>query len=249
MEENAAIVSAILLRLKEKVRPGINGYDLDQLASSLIKQYGAKSYNRGYKPKWAKKPFPAALCLSINGIILHGIPGNYKLREGDIATLDIGIIKNGLCGDAALTVPVGKISPRNERLLYYAKKAVYEYISYLVPGANTRDIAVHMENFALRNGYTMNRRGSGHHIGKEMHEKPSLYNTVEDDVHTYGIIKEGAYVCVEPILTLSKDSIGVVLSDGWSVATMDRQPGAMYEHMVQITKNGPKILTTHFDNE
>lgn len=251
MEETAKIVSIILSTLSKALEENwqtLTGKDLDAMAATLIAEYGATSYNKGYKPEWAKEPYPANICISPNGIIIHGVPTDLHFQEGDIVTIDIGIKKNGLCGDGAITVGCGKLSNADERLIYYSKKAVYEYISKLRPGANTRDLANHIQSWASQMGYSVNRRGSGHTIGADMHEKPSLYNTVEDEVHTYADLSEGMVVCIEPILTKSKDTIGMVLGDSWTVATYDRKNCAMFEHMVEITKDGAKVLTTHFNN-
>lgn len=246
MDETAHIVSDILKRLARQCVVGRTGNELNTMCEAMIAEHGATSYNKGYKPEWAKEPYPAALCVSPNGIVVHGIPNDYAFVEGDIVTLDLGIKKDGLCGDAALTVPIGKVSNATERLLWHARKAVYEYASILKPGANTEDLARHMQQWASQRGFNMNRRGAGHTIGAEMHMKPTLYNTPED-VHTYGVLEEGMVVCLEPILTTSKDTIGMLLPDGWSVGTFDRKPCAMFEHMVRVTKDGGEILTTHFD--
>lgn len=249
MDKAATIVSAMLQRLAAECKVGMTGKQLTEMAEAMLTEYGATSFNKDYKPSWAKVPYPAALCVSPNGIIIHGIPNEYAFREGDIVTLDLGIVVDGLCGDAALTVPIGEISNANARLLRHARKAVYAYIDELKPGVNTRDLAAHMTRWATQRGFNVNRRGAGHTIGVQMHMKPTMYNTVEDDVHTYGEVKAGMVVCIEPILTQSKDTIGALLSDGWSVATMDGKNCAMFEHMVRITETGAEVLTTHFDTE
>lgn len=248
MEESARVVSLILKRLADQCVIGMTGKKLEAMAESMLKEYGAESFNKDYQPAWATVPYPSILCISPNGVIFHGIPNDYEFKNGDLITIDLGIKKDGFCGDAALTVPVGEISHTNKRLLYYARQAVYEYARQLVTGANTRDLANHIDTWAINRGFYLNRRGAGHVIGEQMHIKPNLYNTVEDDNHTYANLEEGMIVCIEPTLSTSKDRIGAVLSDGWSVVTMDGKPTAMFEHMVRVTKNGGEILTSHFDD-
>jgi methionyl aminopeptidase len=114
------------------------------------------------------------------------------------------------------------------------------------PGVNTRDLATHLSQWAAQRGFTVNRRGAGHAIGSQMHMKPNIYNTPED-VHEYAVLEKGQVFCIEPALTKSSDSMGVLLSDNWTIVTLDRQYAAMFEHMVEITEDGCKVLTTHFD--
>ena len=249
MDETGKIVSAILKRLAELCVAGRTGKELDTIAGELIKEHGATSYNKNYHPEWAKVPFPANLCVSPNGVVVHGIPNDYNFKDGDIITLDIGIKKNGLCGDAAITVPIGEVSNANKRLIYYARMAVYEMLSTIHAGVNTRDIADHIHKWAMQRGLTMFRTIGGHAIGKEMHEKPTIYNTVEDEKHTYADLEEGQVICIEPILTNGADAMGSVLSDGWSRVTLDGKYAAQFEHMARITKDGYELLTDHFNDE
>jgi methionyl aminopeptidase len=248
VEEQARVISAILKELATQCLPGVTGHHIADLCDVLIAKHGATSYNKGYHPKWSNTPFPSSICISPNGITAHGLPTKYALKEGDIVSLDVGIKKDGLCGDAAITVPVGKIDNKTERLLYYAKCAVYETIKLMQPGANTRDIAAHVQSWGRQRGYTVIRTAAGHRIGEEMHMKPNIYSTVEDDEHTYATLKVGQVFCVEPILTTSRDSLGATLGDGWTKATMDGKNAAMFEHMVKITADGPVVLTDHFSN-
>lgn len=246
MEENAKIVSDILKTLAEMCRIGMTSKELDFTASEMIKSAGATSFNKDYQPSWAKTPYPAFICVSPNGISQHGIPNDYEFKEGDLITIDMGIKRNGLAADGALTVGIGVLSNADARLLYYANKAIWAMLSQVKTGVNTRDLADFIQKWAGQRGYNVNRRGAGHTIGKEMHEKPSIYNTVEDDVHTYADLIEGSVICLEPILTQSKDLIGMLLPDGWSIATFDNKKTAMFEPMVRVTKDGYEMLTDHF---
>lgn len=245
MEENAKIVSKILKELASNCKVGTTGLELEAIASRMIKEAGAESYNKGYQPKWSPVPFPATLCISPNGVLAHGIPNKYKFKEGDIVTIDLGIKKNGLTGDAAITVAIGQLDNQTSRLLYYANKIIYALIKQIKAGVNTEYLAQFTETWAGKRGYFTNRKYAGHTIGKEMHMKPSIYNSAED-VHTYADLTEGQYICIEILLSKSKDRLGYTLSDGWSVVTSDGKKAAMFEHMLKVTKDGCVVLTDHF---
>lgn len=238
-------VSKILLVMADMAKPGVMTIEINNTAESLLKLYNAKSYIKGYKPKWATVPFPTVSCISVNGVIAHGIPTDYKLVEGDIVSFDLGLIDyEGNCGDAALTVGVGKISNQASRLLYYAKKTLYYAISLLKKGVFTQDVARDIEHYVLARGFKVNRRFAGHRIDREMHLKPNIYNTTEDS-HVYAHLVAGQKFCVEPMLTNGRDDMGVVLLDGWQTVTSDGKLSAVFEHMVQIETNGCNILTSH----
>lgn len=229
--------------------PGTKTLDVDAHAEKRIKELGAESVNKGYKHQTAKQPWPTATCININNTIAHGYPNEYLLQEGDIVSFDLGIRLDGQCADAALTVGVGKISNQRERLLYYAKQTVYEAIKYMVAGAQTEDLARIIETHALSRGFLVNRRFAGHRIGEQMHMKPNIYNS-QEKTHTYGTLKVGEVYCVEPMLTAGKDNFGMLIDPaGWCYVTTDGKDSAFFEHMVEITENGPKILTTHFTYE
>lgn len=240
----AAVVSDVLLKMAEAAKVGVSLLELDALAERRIVELGATSYNKGYKPEWAQSPFPTATCISVNSIIGHGIPNEYKLRSGDLVNFDLGIKIGGLCGDASLTVGIGEISNQDERLLDIAKKTTYFVISLLMPGANTFDIAYKTERFVWGWHHEVNRVHAGHRIGEEMHMKPNIYNNT-DERFEYTTLKVGEVYCIEPAITRN-DPYGVRLEGGWGMATRDGKKSAMFEHMVKITPNGAEILTTHF---
>lgn len=241
------IISIILKEMAAMAKPGVKTIDIDKMAAGRITELGAKSYNLGYKPEFAKTPWEWVSCININSIIAHGRPAAYALQEGDIVSFDLSIKVGGKCADAALTVGVGEISNARQRLLYYAKQTVYEAIKYMVAGAKTEDLARIIEYHALSRGYLVNRRFGGHRIGEEMHMDPNIYNTQEPS-HKYGVLKVGEVYCIEPMITNGKDNLGMFIDpDGWTCVTGDGKDSAFFEHMVEITENGPKILTTHFD--
>jgi methionyl aminopeptidase len=239
-------ISIILKEMAAKAKPGVTTMSINKFAEKRIKELGAISVNKGYKDPTTKAPWPTTTCIGVNNCICHGYPNEYKLQEGDIVSFDLGIKIDGQCADAALTVGVGEISNQRQRLLYYAKQTVYEVIKHMQPGANTQDLARIIEMHAISRGYLVNRRFAGHRIGEQMHMKPNIYNT-EEPTHKYDILKVGEIYCVEPMLTNGKDNMGILIDPAqWCCVTMDGKDSAFFEHMVEVTENGPKILTTHF---
>jgi methionyl aminopeptidase len=220
---------------------------IDAFIEKRIGELGMKSYNKGYQPTWAPMPYPAVSCINVGPMIAHGIPSDtVVIGSGDIISIDAGIIDpEGNCGDAAISFGLGELENKNERLLRYAKQLTYHVINQLVPGAHTRDIARSAERFALDRGFRINRRFAGHAIGKEMHQKPNIYTTDEEQ-HDYAVIEEGQVFCIEPMITYGKDNWGFQSPDGWTVFTQDGAFSTFFEHMVEVTKDGPKVLTTHF---
>jgi len=228
-------------------KPGVTTMAINDMAEKRIKELGATSINKGYKHETAKAPWPYATCINVNNCIAHGYPNDYQLTEGDIVSFDLGIRMDGQCADAALTVGVGEISNQRQRLLYYAKQTVYEAIRYMRSGAKTQDIAKVIETHALARGYLVNQRFAGHRIGKQMHMKPNIYNTLDDQQPYHGVLKAGEVYCVEPMLTVGNDNLGLFIDPaGWCCVTADGKDSAFFEHMVEITDGDPKILTTHF---
>jgi methionyl aminopeptidase len=247
MKEQAEVVSKILLKLRDAVAPGITTNELENIALQEIENLGAESFNKGYHPSWANSPFPSALCTSINYQVAHGFPSDRVLVEGDIISLDIGIRYKGLCGDAGLTVPVGKVENKNSRLLYYAYNALFEGIKHVRNGVKVEEIASAIETYCLRRGYVVNKQLSGHAIGKQMHEDPAVWHTMDASplLELQKTLKTGQVICIEPELTY-KDTYGIVVHD-WTIETRDRKNSAFFEHMIEVTEDGSKILTNHLD--
>lgn len=239
-------ISIILKEMAAMAKPGVKTIDIDAHADKRITELGATSVNKGYMHETAKAPWPTATCINTPGVICHGYPSEYELQEGDIVSFDLGIKIGNQCADAALTVGVGEISNARQQLLRWAKKTLYNVIPYMVPGASTEDLADIIETYALSHNYLVNRRFGGHRIGTEMHMKPNIYNTKES-THQYATLKVGEIYCVEPMITRGKDNIGTSQLDPneWCFVTTDGKDSAFFEHMVEITANGPKILTTH----
>lgn len=239
-------ISIILKEMAAMAKPGVKTLDIDAMAEKRIAELGAESINKGYHHETAKQPWPFATCINVNNCIAHGYPNEYVLTEGDIVSFDLGIRIDGQCADAALTVGVGEISNQRQRLLYYAKQTVYEAISHMRAGVSTQDITKIIEYHALSRGYLVNRRFAGHRIGEQMHMKPNIYNTMEAG-QTFDTLKVGEVYCVEPMLTVGKDNLGITPDPAqWCYVTADGKDSAFFEHMVEITEGEPKILTTHF---
>lgn len=249
-EELATVLTKILTTLTYATKEGVNILDLERLSQEGIENYGVESINKGYisdvDPK--KPSFPSVVCIGVNTVISHGVPTNYVIRNGDFVSIDMGIRKDGVCADAALTIGVGELTNADERLLRYAKGALYYAITLIEPGADVVNIGRQVEQWVGRRGYVTNRVFYGHGIGQQMHEDPVIPSFDVRDVPKYPDIhyalKEGDVLCLEPFLT-KKDEYGMVLSDGWTTVTRDGSRSAFFEHMVKVTKEGCKILTDH----
>lgn len=250
-------VSEVLKAVIDMAKPGVNLLDLEKRAEATMDLLGAKSANLGYQPSWARTPFPSSICLGVNNVIAHGIPHDYELQDGDLLTIDCGLIVDKQAADAGITIGIGNVNNRDERLLRYTRQAIYVGIEEIKPGALITDVGIAISRFAGRNGYVVNRSMFGHGIGKTMHEEPSIphydvgYEQVEEDgkfswkereeIPTFTL---GQVVCIEPMLTI-KDPFGMLDADGWTFKTRDGLKSAFIEHMVKVVPGGAQILTTH----
>ena len=234
MEEGARILAQVMEYLKGQVKPGIATKELDKTAESLILKFGAKPSFKGYNG------FPATLCVSINEEIVHGIPSQRKLKEGDIVSLDLGLFYKGFHSDMALTVGVGKISPEALRLIRITKDVLRVAIRKVRPGNTTGDIGNTIQRYVESQGFGVVRDLCGHGIGKELHEEPQILNYGKR--HTGEIIKEGMVFCIEPMVTMGDWRVKKSL-DGYGFSTKDGSLSAHFEHEVAVTKDGCRILT------
>lgn len=188
--------------------------------------------------------FPGAICISVNDEVIHGIPGNRKLVDGDIITLDIVIEHEGYHGDSAWTYKIGDISEDKKHVMKYTEQALYVGIDMVKPGNRIGDISSAIENFAKKHNLGIVKEYTGHGIGKEMHEEPEVPNYT---VPSKGPrLQEGMVICIEPMLTYGKADI-YQMDNGWTIKTKDKSPSAHFEHTVLVTKDGYEILTTRFD--
>jgi methionyl aminopeptidase len=252
------IESEILKTLASHVRPGITTMTLNNLARDLIKQYDVASFNRGYRPSWTEEAYPFETCISINQEIAHGIPSDEReLQEGDLVNIDLGIIKEGQCADAALTVGVGEINEEDKTLLHFAKKALYAGIEKVRGGARVETIARAIEDTAWYRKFVVNTTFTGHGIGSQMHEEPAIYHArnpyynhpqMAEEYQKYMNVelKAGQIICLEPALTRG-DRFGMPSENGWTWTTRNQAKSALFEHMIRVLDDGYEILTSHIE--
>lgn len=218
---------------------------LDEMAAKIIKDMGGEPVFKGYQPDWAKTPFPATVCMSVDYEICHGIPGKRILKEGSIITYDVGVRYKTGCGDAALTVPVGEVDNFRQRLLRFGPRAVMAGVEAVKAGAPVSVIGKAIDQFCLMNNCTTIKQYGGHQIGAEVHEKPDIpssYYATDDKV----FLEEGKVICIEPMLVRSGYGKVNIAPDGWTAYEITGQPACQFEHMVLITKDGYEVLTKHF---
>lgn len=242
LREGGKILGGILHTLKEKVTPGISTFDLEEIARELIKNAGGESAFFGYKPHGASKPYPAVTCISVNEEVVHGIPDKNKiLKEGDIVSLDCGIIYKGLYTDAAITVPCGKIDKQAQKLLEATEKALTKAIEEARVGRKTGDIGMAIERYAKARGFSLAEDLGGHGVGYAPHEDPFIPNFGKPGQGV--VLKPGMVLAIEPMLNEGTSKVKV-LPDGYTFVTRDGLRSAHFEHTVVVTKDGPEILTS-----
>lgn len=228
------VVARVLARLQDEIAPKITTGKLDEIAEKLIIGYKALPAFKGYRG------YRHATCLSVNEEVVHGIPGDRVLEEGDIIGIDVGAIVNGYYGDAAVTLPVGKVSKKAEKLMRATKKALYLAIRQARAGRYLGDISNAIESHAARFGYQVVRDLYGHGVGLELHEDPLIPNFGNRGEGS--VLKPGMVLAIEPMLNTGGWQIET-LSDGWTVATKDRSLSAHAEHTILVTDGEPEILT------
>ncbi|GAB3961091.1 type I methionyl aminopeptidase [Actinoallomurus acanthiterrae] len=240
MREAGRVVGEALRRVTDAVEPGVSLAELDAIAAACIKEHGARSNFLGYRPAWAPTPYPGVLCLSVNDVIVHGIPDRRVLKTGDILSIDCGAEVGGYHGDAAVTVPVGEVDDDARRLMETTRAALTAAIAVAVPGGRMGDIGYAVETTARP--YGLLDGVGGHGIGTAMHEEPDVPNTGRPG---RGLrLREGLVIAIEPMLIEGGVDEGRTLADGWSIATADGSRAAHFEHTIAITADGPVILTT-----
>ncbi|MCC8145295.1 MAG: type I methionyl aminopeptidase [Bacteroidales bacterium] len=229
------LVGATLAEVAKRIAPGVTTLQLDKIAEEFIQDHGAIPLFKGYNG------FPNALCISINEHVVHGIPGTYQLREGDIVSVDCGTKINGFCGDSAYTFEVGEVAPEIKKLLQTTKEALYVGISNAVEGKRIGDIGNSIQTYCESHGYSVVRELVGHGIGKNMHEAPEVPNYGKKG---YGaLLKSGMCIAIEPMINMGKKNVKFE-KDGWTVRTADRKPSAHFEHTVAIRSGKADILST-----
>lgn len=236
MRRAGRIVGETLAKLEEVIKPGITTAEIDKLAEELIMSKGAKPSFKGYHG------FPASVCASINEEVVHGIPANRVLQDGDIISIDCGAILEGYQGDAARTIPVGVISKEAENLIKVTKESFFKGVENAIVGNKLTDISYAIQTYVEGFGYSVVRDFVGHGIGKDLHEDPEVPNFGRPGRGPK--LTHGMVLAIEPMVNIGKYYVKVK-SNGWTVVTADGSLSAHYENTVAILKNGPEILTLY----
>lgn len=235
LRESNILVSKTLAEVARHVKQGITTIELDRIAEEFIRDHGAKPGFKDYNK------FPNTLCTSVNSEVVHGIPSSYVLKEGDIVSIDCGVLLNGYYGDSAFTFPVGEIKQEKKKLLEYTRNALYKGIEMAIVGNRLGDIGYAIQQHAESGGFSVVREMVGHGLGKDLHEPPEVPN--------YGrrgkgiLLKKGLVICIEPMINLGTKNIKQD-KDGWTIRTMDEKPSAHFEFSIAVNHNKPDVLST-----
>jgi methionyl aminopeptidase len=239
MRKASRIVAEILLELRRIVAPGVTTDELDALAERLTLEKGARPAFKGYAPRGVT--YPKTLCVSVNEEIVHGIPSGRKIKPGDIVSLDFGVVYDGFFGDAAVTVPVGKVSARAVKLMEVTRNSLYAAIEHARVGNRISDIACAVQKTAESAGFSVVEDFAGHGIGRSLHEDPQVPNYFARGMPNPRL-QSGMVLAIEPMVNEGTARLKI-LTDGWTAVTADGKLSAHFEHSVAITDNGPEILT------
>jgi methionyl aminopeptidase len=235
------VVGQVLAEVRAVAAPGVRLNSLDQIARDILDGAGATSPFLGYSPGFAGSPFPAVICASVNDAVLHGIPGRYKLKDGDLLSIDFGATLNGWTGDAATSFTVGQGRPADQRLIDVTNDALAQGIAAAVPGARIGDISAAIGTVGRKGGCGINTDFGGHGVGREMHESPSVPN--EGRAGRGLKLEAGLVIAIEPWFMAGGRDDYRIDRDGWTIRSGDGSRGAHAEHTVAITEDGPRILT------
>ncbi|MFG2135347.1 type I methionyl aminopeptidase [Streptomyces sp. NPDC048650] len=235
------VVADALAAVQAAAAPGVRLLDLDEIARTVLREAGATSPFLGYRPSFAATPFPAVICASVNDAIVHGVPDAYRLRDGDLVSIDCGAIVDGWAGDAAVSFTVGTPRPEDVRLMETTRRALAAGIEAAVVGARIGDIAHAVGSIGRAAGYGIPEDFGGHGIGRRMHEDPPVPN---DGRPGRGLrLRHGLVLAIEPMLLAGGRNTYYVADDGWTLRTSDAGRAAHFEHTVAITHDGPRVLT------
>ena len=236
IKESSLLVGKTLGEIAKRIAPGIPLGMLDKFAEEYLRDHGAVSSFKGYRG------YPANLCISVNDVVVHGIPGNQILYEGDIVSVDCGAYKNGFHGDYAYTFAVGEVSEEKKLLMERTKTSLYLGIEQAKAGNTTGDIGYAIQKYVESFGYGVVRDLCGHGVGRKLHESPDIPNFGK---RGKGVpLKTGMVICIEPMINMGTHKV-FVEPDGWTVRTQDGKPAAHYEHQIAITEKGTEVLSTY----
>jgi methionyl aminopeptidase len=234
------LVGQTLAEVAKIVKPGVTTQQLDTLAEQFIRDHGAVPTFKGF-PNPYGSPFPASLCTSVNGVVVHGIPNDEPLKEGDIVSVDCGVLLDGFNGDSCYTFCVGQVSEEIKQLLRVTKESLYKAIDQAIVGRRIGDISYAVQSHCEQYGYGVVKEFVGHGIGREMHEDPQVPNYGRQG--TGKQLKNGLCIAIEPMITLGSPEIQL-MEDRWSVITRDRKPAAHFEHTIAIHHGKAEILSS-----
>jgi methionyl aminopeptidase len=245
MHRAGVVVADVLSQLQEVAEPGVTTAQLDGLALKMTADAGAVALFKGVRSAHAKRPFPGAICASVNEQVVHGIPSDEAvLRDGDILSIDFGVRLNGYCGDAAVTVPIGNVSADRRELVEVTKATLDIAIATVRPGVRWSQVARKMQRHAESAGFSVVRDFVGHGIGTKMHEDPKVPNFVSDDLLADDIVlAAGMVLAVEPMINAGGSGVRT-LGNGWTVVTKDGKCSAHFEHTIAVVAGGCDVLTT-----
>lgn len=242
IRESSLLVGKTLGELNKHIQPGANTLELDRIAETFIRDHGGIPAFKDYDASFGDSPFPYSLCVSLNEVVVHGMPSASRyLEEGDIVSIDCGVLKNGYYGDSAYTFAVGEISAKKRRLLEVTKESLYKGIEQAVAGNRLGDVSYAIQKHVETFGYSIVREMVGHGLGKSLHEAPEVPNYGKRKTGLK--LQEGLVIAIEPMINMGKRFIDTA-SDGWTVYAKDLKPSAHFEHSILIRNGKADILST-----
>lgn len=246
VRHSAQIVSRALGEVARMIGPGVTTLEIDKLVDTFIRDHGGTPAFKGYKPRHNREdetfpPFPGAVCASVNEAVVHGIPDDRPLQEGDIVSIDIGVLKDGFYGDHAYTFAIGEVKPEVWQLLQVTKACLDKGIEQVQKGKRVGDISWAIGTHATQHGYGIVKELSGHGLGRNLHEEPDVAN--QGRRGNGPLLKEGIILAIEPMINLGTADVRI-LSDHWTIVTRDGKPSAHYEHDVAILNGKTEVLST-----
>jgi methionyl aminopeptidase len=235
MRKSSLLVGKTLAEVAKIIRPGTKTAELDRVAEQFISDNGGIPSFKGYNG------YPATLCVSVNSVVVHGIPGSYELREGDIVSVDCGVLMNGFHGDSAYTFTVGDVSPELRGLLKVTKECLSKAVALAQAGRRLGDVSHVIQEHAESNGYSVVRELVGHGVGKNLHEAPEVPNFGKRG--SGPVMQKGLVIAIEPMINMGKKAVKTE-GDGWTIRTLDNMPSAHFEHTIAISDSKADVLST-----